>query len=260
MTELPVKNPIRYHVPCVILLDKSGSMDDHGLLIDTEVRPIDALNAALADFREMFDDKENADYSVIDICIIAFGGRGQNGLAPDIEMLQNFAPANEMFYTEPLIAYGGTPLALAVETGLKEIDRIKERYTKEEVNYYRPWLVCITDGESTEDETYYNSVKEALHKAVKERHVIPYSIGIGEGIGAGGACNYKRLKEFFGERNTYRLEDIDNAGKFKELMHFLGNSLIARSRSNGAGANTEMPAAVDDTGEPLLRSVTFSAD
>jgi uncharacterized protein YegL len=242
MTEMPIKleNTTRYHVPCVILLDKSGSM---------EGAPIDALNDALKEFKGKFES-DNEDHSVIDICIFAFGGKG-NGSVPDIEKLQDFAPANEMFYNKSLIAFGGTPMAQAVETGLKEITRIKKEYQNNAVDYYRPWLVCITDGESTEGTGYINNVKNSLKEATKGKHVIPYGIGVGD------ECNYKKLYEFFGENHTFRLADVRNVGKFADFFEFLSNSMTAKSESNGEEAT--MPPAVDKEGNQILEPVKFSA-
>ncbi len=238
---MPIKleNTTRYHVPCVMLLDKSGSMGGE---------PIDALNDALIEFKDKFEP-DNEDHSVIDICIIAFGGKG-NGSVPDIEIVQNFAPANEMFYTKKLIADGGTPLAQAVETGLKEIARIKNEYKENAVDYYRPWLVCITDGESTESRGYVDRVKETLKKETEGKHVVTYGIGVGNG------CNYKELYDFFGEGHTFKLADVRNVGKFADLFEFLSNSMTAKSESNGDSANTSMPDAVDKNGVRFLTQVT----
>ena len=194
----------RYHLACVLLLDKSGSMSG---------KPMDTLNQALFEFKKMCNAKCIDRYELmIDLCIISFGGRGSIGGEPDIEILQSFAPTNEVFYDKPLIANETTPLAEAVERGLKEIAGIKEIYKHNDIEYLRPWLICLTDGESTEDEAYYNSVKESLKKAVNDKHVFA------DGIAIGDAGNYKKLTDFFGEKNTYRFEDHMNAGGFERIL------------------------------------------
>ena len=228
MPKITIKCPIRYHLPCVILLDKSGSM--YG-------KPINALNEALIEFKEKFEPN-NEDHDVIDICIIAFGGTGDGSL-PDVEIVQNFAPANEMFYTKKLIAYGGSPLAQAVETGLKEIARIKKEYKENAVDYYRPWLVCITDGESTEMRGYYNCVKVSLKKETEGKHVNPWGIGVGD-------CNYKELYDFFGEGHAFRLE----GSKFKELFNYLKSIW-------DYGYPQPYPQPIDSEGNRFLFPVVF---
>ena len=55
MPEITIKCPTRFHLPCVILIDKSGSMDGE---------PINALNEALIDFKYMFK-ADNVNDSVI---------------------------------------------------------------------------------------------------------------------------------------------------------------------------------------------------
>ncbi len=196
------------HIPIVMLFDTSGSMAG---------KPIDTLNQALFEFKKMCNAKCVKDYELrIDLCIITFGGRGSLGGEPDIEILQSFVPADELFYNKPLIANETTPLAEAVERGLNEIAGIKKVYREYDIEYCRPWLLCLTDGESTEDESYYNSVKESLKEAVKHRSVFADSIAIGDG------CNYTILSDFFGEKNTYRFEDLMNAGGFEHILesHF----------------------------------------
>ena len=281
MPEIMIKHPERKHLPCVILLDKSGSMAGE---------PINALNEALTDFKHQFKS-DNVDDSIIDICIIAFSGFndwGSDENKQDIEILQPFAPANEMIYTKPLIANGGTPLAQAVETGLKEIARIRKEYCRNDINYFRPWLVCLTDGESTEDEAYYNSVKEYLKEAVNGKHLIAFGIGTGDG------CNYKALYDFFGEGHAFILEDYN----FKGLVSLLNqredetehdkekpilkpvvfdddseedsddkitdseqaNEVFADGSEAVDNDQPKMPTGVDEEGNPLLHPVTFADD
>ncbi len=200
MTESKYYDP--YHLACVLLLDKSGSMSG---------KPMDILNQALFEFKKMCDAKCDDTLS-IDLCIISFGGNGSLGGEPDIEILQSFAPATEMFYNKPLIANETTPLAEAVERGLNEIARIKEAYKYHDIDYRRPWLICLTDGESTEDEAYYNSVKESLKEAVDNRRLSVFAFGIGD------LCNYKKLSDFFGRNNTYRLEDNISARELGRIF------------------------------------------
>ena len=233
MSDDEIKIPTRYHVPCAMLLDKSGSMSG---------APIAALNKALTDFKSLFEEN-NADNSVIDLCIIAFGG--------DVEIIQKFAPSNEMDYTKPLEASGGTPMAEAVEVALDEITKRKELYKKNATPYYKPWLVCLTDGNSTEGPTYYNSIKQRLLDETNGNHVTPYGIGVGDGV------NYPDLMDFFGENHTFKLLEVNNIGRFKELFQFLKNSFTVKSQSKGAKP-TNMPEAKDSNGQVFLTAASFN--
>ncbi len=231
---IKVVSPEKMHLPCVMLFDKSGSMINE---------PIKALNAALKDFKEMFKEGKFAGnqqdierLSAVDVCIIAFGGKGTDGSEPDIEVLQNFAPATELFYTKELVANGGTPLAKAFETGLEKIAEIKKNYVKNDIEYYRPWLICLTDGESTEIGTtdgrkYYDSIKERLAKETEGKHVLPYGIGVGDG------CNYKELVKFIGdEKRTFKL--VDDVKGFGRLLELVGNSFTANNEDNNLDEDT----------------------
>ena len=197
-----------FHLPCVILLDKSGSMNGE---------PINALNEVLIDFKDMLIKIAYEDYYLIDISIIAFAGSGPKGDIPDIEILQPFALANDINYDAknyPIYAYGKAPLAQAVETGLREIDHILHIYEKNGNPYYKPILMCFTNGKSTEDHDYYNYVKYSLKKSIRDHGLITYCIGIGNN------CDYHRLIDFFGETHVFKFNDVNNVRAIRELVGF----------------------------------------
>ncbi len=235
--DVSIKSIRSKHLTCVLLLDKSGSMNANG----KNGKPIDALNKALVKFKEMFvkgeygtDKEANAKLSAVDLCMIAFGGEEDDGTEESIEILQDFKPANELCYTKPLVANGGTPLAKALETGLEKIEDMKEEYKARDIEYYRPWLICITDGESTEtDKNYVDSIKKQLHEAVAENHVLAYAFAVGE-------CRMDELNEFFGKDNVqdYRDKDIE---AFAQVFQLLGNSFTAKDNKNeDSNKNTDV--------------------
>ena len=243
---IKVISPQKMHLPCVMLFDKSGSMN-----YPKEEPPINALNAALEDFKEMFKEgkfggnqQEIDRLSAVDVCIIAFGGKGTDGTEPDIEILQNFAPATEMFYTKKIVADGGTPLAKAFEKGLEKIVEIKKHYKNNDIEYYRPWLICLTDGESTETLTdegkeYYNSIKEKLAKETEGNHVLPYGIGVGK------ECNYKELSDFIGDpERTFKL--VDDAKGFANLLILVGNSFTVGGNDGDSLNGDGQPTLIQD--------------
>ena len=50
-----------------------------------------------------------------------------------------------------LIASGSTPMGEALERAIDRVAARKRRYKEAGVQYYRPWLLLITDGAPTDD-------------------------------------------------------------------------------------------------------------
>lgn len=236
-SDIKFKNKDDKHLACVLLFDVSGSMEGRPNTPEGQ-RPIDALNKSLMVFKEAFkkgqfgkDKDKNNSLSGVDLCIMSFGGKEENGKSvSDIQTLQPFAPATEMSYTNKLEANGGTPLAEAVEQAMQKIEDIKAKYRKQDVDYFRPILICVTDGESTETSTevgkeYYRSVKESLKEAVKKDKLVPYGFGVGD-------CDMDELKDFFGNVADYTDKDFDES--FMNMLELLGRSFVAKPKDEGS--------------------------
>ena len=142
-------------VPCVLLLDTSGSMaavvGDAGPTTGQTVMQdgqlynvvsggrtrIDLLNEGLVTLKETLAADSLASRRA-EIAIVTFGGT--------VTTLQDFVTA-ENFQPPRLHADGGTPMGQAIQVGLEMIVRRKATYRSAGVSYYRPWIFLITDGE-----------------------------------------------------------------------------------------------------------------
>src|SRR5258708_772349 len=82
-------------VPCVLLLDTSGSM---------EGRPIEALNAGLVSYKDSLAKDELAARRV-EAAVVTFGG--------GVEVVHDFS-TSENFYPPTLRAGGNTPMGQAI--------------------------------------------------------------------------------------------------------------------------------------------------
>jgi uncharacterized protein YegL len=141
-------------VPCVLLLDTSGSMAevvrDSGELTGQTVMQdgqhynvvlggttrIDLLNEGLVVLKETLAADSLASRRA-EIAIVTFGGT--------VTTVQDFVTA-ENFQPPRLHASGSTPMGQAILTGLDMIARRKATYRSAGVSYYRPWIFLITDG------------------------------------------------------------------------------------------------------------------
>jgi uncharacterized protein YegL len=116
--------------PCVLLLDRSGSMSGE---------PIRQLNAGLVTFRDELAADQLAAKRV-EIACISFGP-----LAVD----HGFVGA-DAFSPPQLAASGDTPIGAAINQGLDLIEERKRLYRSNGIAYYRPWMFLITDGAPTD--------------------------------------------------------------------------------------------------------------
>lgn len=121
---------------CVLVLDCSGSMQG---------RQIDSLNAAVRRFAEELREDDLAAKRV-EIGVISFGSR--------VEVVSEFRSV-QAFYPDDLAADGGTPMGQAMCEAVRMIERRKQTLNEHGVQYYRPWLVLMTDGEPTDSRTQY---------------------------------------------------------------------------------------------------------
>lgn len=114
-------------VPCVLLLDVSGSMSG---------QPIAELNEGLNTLKKTLGADSLASKRA-EIAIVTFGGT--------VNIVQDFVTA-EQFHPPHLTASGNTPMGQAIVTGLEMLASRKGAYRKNGIHYYRPWAFLITDG------------------------------------------------------------------------------------------------------------------
>ena len=114
-------------VPCVLLLDVSGSMSG---------QPIAELNEGLVTLKDTLSADSLASKRA-ELAIVTFGG--------SVNTIQDFVTA-EHFRPPHLKVSGDTPMGQAITTGLEMIVTRKTIYRTNGISYYRPWVFLITDG------------------------------------------------------------------------------------------------------------------
>lgn len=184
-------------VPCVLVLDVSGSMDG---------QPIQELNEGIRQYKDELASDSIASKRV-EVAIVTFG--------EDVRTVVDFTTA-EGFEPPVLGAAGLTPMGQAVGQAIDMIESRKQVYKANGIAYYRPWIFLITDGCPNDN------WEQAAERAVlgdRSKSFAFFGVGIGE-------ADMATLKRFC-VREPLKMKGI----KFRELFQWLSSSQKSVSRS-----------------------------
>ncbi|MDQ3575442.1 MAG: VWA domain-containing protein, partial [Actinomycetota bacterium] len=196
-------------VPCVLLLDTSYSMSG---------KPIAELNKGLVAFgQDILEDPLARKRT--EVMVISFGG----GVHSD----PNFVEAQD-FNPPTLNAMGHTPMAEALLKALDALEQQKDVYRQAGIEYFRPWLVVMTDGTPTDDKHTVASALSALGEAQKRKAVTVFPIGIGDDV------DMEFLGALSHDRDAVRLRDLE---AFSDFFKWLSASMSSVSTSATYGSD-----------------------
>ena len=193
----PIANPDKPQAACVILLDTSRSMRG---------APIRALEQGLAAYRDFIANDPDAKM-IVETCVIGF--------SDEAKVLHPFSAVGDL-PTLDLHAGGWTSMGAAIDLGIAQIEERKALYREEGVDYYRPFLVLITDGAPTDLKgARFAECAAKLQQGAKERRFVPLLFGTGN-------ANFDKLKQLAGETGV--VAGIDGA-RFAEFFQWLSRSV-----------------------------------
>lgn len=184
-------------VPCVLLLDVSGSMGGN---------PIDELNEGLVVYKDELVADALASKRV-EVAIVTFGG--------DVQTACDFTTA-ESFSPPTLTATGDTPMGAAINQAIDMVHGRKQVYRTNGIAYYRPWIFLITDGAPTDD---WQTAAQRVIQGETSKAFSFFAVGV-EG------ANFDILKQL-SKREPLRLKGL----RFRDLFQWLSNSQQSVSRS-----------------------------
>lgn len=219
LSKVGIASPEQPHCATLLLLDTSGSM--------VENRKIDQLNEGMRFFKEEILKDELAS-SRVDIAVVTFGDREVKAVHP-FTSIQDFQPP-------ALSANGDTPMGDAILEGINLIERRKKIYRDQGVNYYRPWVFMITDGEPTDmkkGDQKWAMVKDTIADCEKNGKLLFFSVGV-------EPANMALLNEIMPpSRGAIKLRH----GNFREMFQWLSNSQEKIVRSDiGPGEMVKLEA------------------
>ena len=176
---------------------------------------MDSLNAAVRRFSEELRTDDLAAKRV-EIAVVSFGA--------EVTVRADFTSA-QSFYPTELEANGGTPMGAALCEAVRLIEVRKMKLQEHGINYYRPWLVLMTDGSPTDLNTqHWRNAIELVSSGVAARKFTFFPLVTEEGD--------KRTVGNLAPQTQVRGLD---SHKFSEFFLWLTRSLqsVARSQIGG---------------------------
>lgn len=195
------------HVPCVLLVDQSGSMEDVKAQLDQ----------AMQNFRDALLEDSMTKLKV-EICVITFDDHAHI-VTPFVSAMQ---------FETPRIATGGlTAMHEAVDAALEQIQIRKDQYRAQGTSFYRPWIFLLTDGGSNDRD---NGAFERLVDAQRGKHCTFFPVAL-------ISDDFPQVERDNLMNTLYQLRPdhrtfVADKENIASCFEFLSNSLAATSNSN----------------------------
>lgn len=170
----------------------------------------------------------------IELSLVAFGGsvraldvKGSAGEIP-FDARKAFTTVDK-FHSPVLEAGGDTPLGEAVIKTLALLNERKAIYKQNGVDYFRPWIILITDGKPNDID--WESAAVQIREEQARKSVLLYAIGVED-------ADMQALDQFCNEQKPLPLKGL----AFRELFQWLSKSLLAVAQAKSDGQAPLPPA------------------
>jgi uncharacterized protein YegL len=200
-------------LPCVLLLDTSGSMAGER---------IEAVGEGLVRLRDhlMSDAKAR---TTVEIAVITFNN--------EVSVLNGFVPPRD-FNPPALTADGQTFIGEALIEALDLIEQRRKQYKSAGTPFARPIIFLLTDGQPEgEPPEVLERAQRKVRKAQQEKIVKVWPVGVGAGVDLAA----------LGEMTGSDAKALDEA-KWKELIDWLSDALKSLSASAGDVVQQKIPS------------------
>ncbi|HSV76148.1 MAG TPA: VWA domain-containing protein [Bacteroidales bacterium] len=145
--------------PVVLVLDRSSSMQG---------APINELNRGLKIFQTQIQNDEVA-AARLEVAIVTF--------ASDVTVVRDFA-LFEQTGIETITADGDTDIAGGVQEAMQLIEARKAWYKGQGLQYYRPYIIIMTDGLPTSSQKDLEKMRSDISKGVSEKKFNVWAFGV----------------------------------------------------------------------------------
>jgi uncharacterized protein YegL len=200
---------------CVLVLDVSGSMFG---------TPVKELNEGLSNFYDEIVNDESTSQK-LEVSVITFNHIVKTVIEPSLV---------ENFTMPKLSADGSTAMVNAVNEAIDKVEARKAWYKQTNQNYYRPWIILITDGEPDDDQNV-NVLSIRVKNDMTNKKYVFLPIGVED-------ANMGILDQIAGVVNDKKMGPLKLKGtNFKSFFQWL-------SASMGTVVNTEEGQSVNLSG------------
>lgn len=206
-TELNEANPDP-RVACVVLADVSESMKGD---------PLDALERGFAAFIRTLQSDPLASKRV-EVAVATFGS-----VATVLSPMQEARTLQPVSFT----ARGTTNMAAGIHLALDIVEDRKLAYKQAGLQYYRPWILVLTDGRPNLEG--FDAAVDRLNGVESARGVTVFSVGVGSRV------DFDQLGRLSLQRSPAHLDGL----KFSELFEWLSASLGSVSNSKDFARDDE---------------------
>lgn len=213
--EIEFSNSPDPRCPVVLVLDCSSSMIEKRP--GDSMSPLDALNVGLDSLVSELNRDPLAKRRV-EVSVVTYGS--------EVTPATSFATVDSLILPT-LVPSGITSTGAALVEALNALDARKKTYRENGVQYYRPWVMLITDGLATDN---ISEAAERLKKAEGSKSLAFFAVGV-EGADL----------EALGKLSTARAPLGLSGLKFDELFQWLSASQSAVSASN-PGDSVALPS------------------
>lgn len=145
--------------PLVLVLDRSASMEGD---------PIKELNRGLKIFQTQIQNDEVA-AARLEVAVVSFSNDVR--IERDFSLFENTAIPD-------IQAAGGTDLASGVLEAITRIEARKAWYKEQGLQYYRPYIVVITDGYPTSSKERIDYMIEKVKNGAKDKRFSLWAFGV----------------------------------------------------------------------------------
>jgi len=197
--------------PCVLVLDVSSSMSG---------APIRELQQGLKQYAdELLSD--SIARKRVEVAIITFGD--------SVRTESPFSTADSLLVPQ-LHPNGVTPMAGALLEAVRMVEERKAEYRSHGVQFYRPWIILITDGAPTDGDSLWATAVAELKRVTDQKGCTLFVVGV-------TGADFQKLGELPAMNGPQKLDGT----RFKDMFLWLSQSQKAVSRSS-PGDQIALPA------------------
>jgi len=213
MSDIDYTGNTQERVPCVVVLDCSGSMAGD---------PINELNAGLKQFKTSLMEDGTAKTSVC-VSLITVGWPDNSA-----SLLMDFTDAVD-FKPVELSANGMTPLGAGINLALDKIQEFKDEAKTKSQKYKRPWLFVMSDGAPTDPSDVWAEAVRRANEAVVGNKAVIFPIAVEK-------ADTNKLQEI-SQKEVAKMSGVE----FQKFFVWLSASLSRASKVN-SGTDVQLPA------------------